>query len=209
LREAEFSPKPFPTKTFETQREGGPMSARARQALSTIQGSAPKAQKAQKPNMLWGDGAHQDAIARGRAFVAASPAHADDMLAVLRAAIVRWQGRVGTAPKIGGDLMALEAAMAVLSACVGAPVQPTQAAAWAARTKGPIVRALGEESSRALRAHPDSITHTTAPVWLEINRLAWTVEGLFRPDVKTKRRGKVKLGKARPRAAPEHLEGLK
>ena len=167
--------------------------SQARVALSSVQGAVPRLP------MLWGDGEHQGAIARGRAWVAASPVHADDMLGVLRAAIARWRNmKPSPTGRIGGDLMALEAAMAVLSACVGVPVQPTHAAAWAARTRAPILKALGEESSRAMRAHPDSAVRATAPVWLELNRFAWRVDGLFRPDAaKRGRRGPSRKSKSK------------
>jgi hypothetical protein len=149
--------------------------------------------------MLWGDAEHKAALHAGGLWLSASPVHVEDMGRVLRGAIARWRSMKPSATgKIGGDLMALEAANAALSACLGAPVSPTDAAAWGARTRAPILKALGEESSRAMHAHPDSATRATAPVWLEINRWAWRVDGLFRPDSpKRGRRGPPRKSKAK------------
>lgn len=108
------------------------------------------------------------------------------------------------APKCGADLAALMAVRAVFLALAGQPVGQGDGDAWASMGTSRAVGAVIVQSGLRLGKpeHRD---------WLCAVKIARS-EGLFRADPQPvrapgkKRRGKIKLNKAKPRPAPEHQD---
>jgi hypothetical protein len=134
---------------------------------------------------------------------------------VFAAASKLVDARVGTLlrvaasePKCGADLKGLMAARAVLMmlARPNGHLPPADVGAWIECQRARVLGALDTQSADALRAPKGSLLNDQHPDWMAACRIA-RLEGLFKPNVKAApRRSKMKLGKAKPWPAPEHME---
>jgi hypothetical protein len=113
-------------------------------------------------------------------------------------------------PKCGADLKGLMGARAVLMmlARPNVHLDPADVNAWIECQRARILAALDTESTAALRAPQGSVLADQHGDWMAACRIA-RCDGLFKPDTKSApRRAKIKLSKARPRPAAEHLEAF-
>jgi hypothetical protein len=134
------------------------------------------------------------AVAAGRLAISLRRTDALAMGEALGRALRMAEGRASHLPKVGVDLMALQAMRAALAWVCGREPETRDALAWAARDARAVAVAVDLEAGMSLRAAATHWRAAEAPAWGGLSALA-RVPGLFRP-AKAKRRGKTQRRKA-------------